>query len=216
MDTTIGFIGLGAIGLGMCRNLLEAGFAVTGYDVRPEAVEALVEEGGERARSPAEAARGAGLLAVCVFDERQATEVLFGTGGAVASLPRGATVLMHTTMSPAGAEALETRLAETAHLLVDAPVTGGKAGADLGTLTVIGSGSDHAFAAATPVFEAIGRHVYRVGERAGAGSTVKMINQLLVGVHTVAAAEAVTLAVKAGADPQVVFDVISHGAGNSV
>ena len=203
------------MGAGMTRNLLSAGFSVAGFDVRSELAEALVAAGGESADSPAAAAKEADLLAVCVFDDVQAVEVLFGEHGALATLPQGTTVLMHTTMSPSAARGLEERLAASGHWLVDAPVTGGKVGADKGSLTIIASGSDAAFEAANPAFEAMGQRIYRVGQAAGAASTVKMVNQLLVGVHTVAAAEAITLAAKAGADPKVVYDVITHGGGNS-
>jgi 3-hydroxyisobutyrate dehydrogenase len=132
------------------------------------------------------------------------------------SLPKGATVVLHTTGRPEDAVRFEARLAETGHLMVDAPVTGGKAGADAGTLTVIASGSDEALAAAEAAFKAMSTTIYRIGDRAGAASTVKMINQLLVGVHGVAMAEALALATRAGADPKVVYDVITHGVGNSV
>jgi 3-hydroxyisobutyrate dehydrogenase len=211
----IGFIGLGAMGEGQARNLVEAGFRVRGHDIDQAAVQRLVAAGGEAAGSPQEAAGEAELLLVLVFYAQQAEAVLFGAAGAVQALPRGATVVLHTTGTAEDAAGFEARLAETGHLMLDAPVTGGKAGAEAGTLTIIASGPEAAFQAACPAFEAMSSKVYRVGERAGAASTVKMINQLLVGIHGVAMAEAMVLAARAGADPGLVYDVITHGAGNS-
>jgi len=123
--------------------------------------------------------------------------------------------VMSTTMPPEQTRAIAARLAESGLLYVDAPITGGKEGADEGTLTVIASGSDAAMAAVDGAFRAMGNRVYRVGDAPGAASSVKMINQLLVGVHVVAAAEGIALAARAGADPKMVYEVITHGAGNS-
>ena len=211
----IGFIGLGAMGEGQARNLVEAGFRVRGFDIDAAAGERLVAAGGEAASSARDAARDAELLLVLVFYAHQAETVLFGEAGAVEALPEGATVVLHTTGTPEDAAGFEARLALTGHPMLDAPVTGGKAGADTGSLTIIASGPEAAFQAAGPAFEAMSGKVYRVGDKAGAASTVKMINQLLVGIHGVAMAEAMVLAARAGADPGVVYDVITHGAGNS-
>jgi len=212
----IGFIGLGAMGIGMSKNLLNAGFPVCGYDINADSMTALIDAGGIAAANPGLVAADVSLLIVCVFGADQAEEVLYGENGAAERLPKGSTVVMCTTMSPGQCRDMAARLETSGHMFVDAPVTGGKRGADQGTLTVIASGSDAAMAAAEGAFEAMGGKVYRVGDAPGAGSSVKMINQLLVGVHVVAAAEAMALATKAGADPQTVYDVITHGGGNSV
>ena len=212
----IGFIGLGAMGVGMSKNLLDAGYAVCGFDVSTEPMAALVDAGGTAGTSPAMVAASTSLLIVCVFSADQAEEVLFGIDGAAETLPKGGTVVMCTTMAPEHSRDIAARLEKNGHQFIDAPITGGKRGADQGTLTVIASGSDEAMAAADGAFKAMGGRVCHVGDAPGAGSTVKMINQLLVGVHVVAAAEAMALATKAGADPQTVYDVITHGGGNSV
>ena len=215
MTEQIGFIGLGAMGLGMCRNLMAAGFQVVGYDINLDALAALEAAGGVVADTPAAAAAHCELLAVCVFDAGQAEQVLFGDGGAASTLPPGVVVAMHTTMAPQQVKGLAERLAAGGHTLVDAPITGGKAGADDGTLTIIAGGPAAALDQCNPAFEAMGKKIYRVGDTAGSAAGVKMINQLLVGVHMVATGEAMALAVKAGADPQTVYDVITHGGGNS-
>lgn len=212
---TIGFIGLGAMGRYMARNLVKAGYAVRGYDVRADAVRQLAADGGTAAATPAEAARGAELLVVVVFTAAQAEQVLFGDDGAISTLADGATVLMDTTMSPAQARALEARLAQSGHALLDAPVTGGVGGADAGTLTFIVSGEPGALAAARPAMEVMGGKIAVCGEQAGAGSTVKMINQMMCGILVAATAEGIALAAKSGADPKIVYDVIKDGAARS-
>ena len=212
----IGFIGLGAMGDGMTRNLLKAGYAVRGYDIDANATVRLADAGGDVASSAAAAAADADMLIVCVFSADQAETALFGDDGAVSTLGAGATVVMSTTMPPEHARAMAERLSESGHLFIDAPVTGGKTGADAGTLTVIASGPDTAMAAADGPLKAMGDRIYCIGAQAGAGSSVKMINQLLVGVHVVAAAEAIALATRAGVDPNVVYEVITHGQGNSL
>lgn len=211
----IGFIGLGAIGAYMARNLVRAGHVVSGYDVRADAVRELVVQGGVAAASPAQAARDAELLVVVVFTASQAEQALFGEDGAIGTLPSGATVLMDTTMSPAQARALEARLAQAGHPLLDAPVTGGVSGADDGTLTFIVSGSSTALAAARPAMEVMGAKIAVCGEHAGAGSTVKMINQMMCGILVAASAEGIALAARCGADPKIVYDVIKDGAARS-
>ena len=212
----VGFIGLGAMGQGMAANLVRAGYRVRGFDLRPEAVESAEAAGVEPATSPADAARDAQLLLVIVFTAEQAQEVLFGTDGAAHTLPGGATVIMSTTMAPGRAQDMEARLKECDQLMLDAPVTGGVPGADAGTLTFIVSGDPRALAAARPAMEVMGAKIAVCGDSAGAGSSVKMINQLMCGVMVAASAEGIALAAKAGVDPKVVLDVIASGAAQSL
>jgi 3-hydroxyisobutyrate dehydrogenase len=211
----IGFVGLGAMGSGMAARLVGAGLSVRGYDVARPAVERLVAAGGTAGRSPGDAARDAELLAIVVATADQAEAVLFGADGAVAALPRGATVALHSTVSPPYAVALGERLGAAGLLLLDAPMSGGAARAADGTLTVMASGSAAAFAAAAPALQAMAERVYRLGDAPGAGSTVKMVNQLLAGVHIAAAAEAIALGTRAGVSPRLLYEVISNSAGNS-
>ncbi len=215
MGKTIGFIGLGAIGEGMARNLVRAGHRVSGLDVRAAPLERHVEAGGLRAETPAEAASEADILCVTVYDSSQAREVLFGEAGALTTLPAGAVVAMHTTMPPDDSREIAARVEAGGHLFVDAPVTGGVDGADAGTLTVMAAGSGAALSAAHDALQAMSTKIVHCGEAAGDGSTVKMINQLLVGTQVALVAEAMTLAAKAGADPRTVFDVVSTGSARS-
>lgn len=216
----LGVIGLGAIGLGVSRNLVANGHTVAGFDLHAEPLQALGEAGGTPCASAGEAVSNADLVLICVFDQQQATDVLFGgsrDGGdtIVERMRKGAIVLMHTTMAPQAVDALAERLGTFGHPLVDAPVTGGKAGADTGTLTAILSGDAPTLEHIEPVMNAYCARRYVVGEKAGAATTVKMVNQLLMGVHLAATAEAVALAEAAGADAELVREVITHGTGFS-
>lgn len=220
MAQSIGFIGLGAMGAGMAANLartnqVAGGQGVVGYDVVPAAVERLVAAGGRGAASAAEAAAGADLLVLMVATDGQADAVLFGEGAALAALAPGATIILHATVPPAYAEGLGKRLAAAGFGFVDAPVTGGKGGAEAGTLTIMASGSDAAFAAAEPAMQRYSGRIFRVGTEPGQGSTMKMAHQLLAGVHIAAAAEALALATRAGVDPAQFFDVVTGGAAKS-
>src|SRR5262249_28677148 len=127
--TRVGFVGLGKMGCEMASHLVRAGFAVQGYDVSPSAAAAFEQRGGKTVDSPVEAARGAQILAIMVHTAEQADSVLFGEGRAAEALPRGATVLLHPTVSPTYVSSLAQRLAVTEHLLLDAPVVGGASGA---------------------------------------------------------------------------------------
>jgi 3-hydroxyisobutyrate dehydrogenase-like beta-hydroxyacid dehydrogenase len=211
----VGVIGLGSMGLGMARSLVRAGHEVHGHDVRPEAVAALREAGGTPATTPAELGARVEALVVVVVNAAQTDQVLLGEGGAARTLPRGAVVLTSATVSPDYAAGLGDRLAALGLLHLDAPISGGAAKAAKGELSVMASGSAAAFARAGPVLAAVAAKVHRLGDRSGQGSQVKMVNQLLAGVHIAAAAEAMALCLRAGADPQAVYDVICGSAGAS-
>jgi len=214
-DSQIGFVGLGAIGAGMAKSMLRAGFAVTGCDRRTEAVEALVREGGKAGANPAEAAKGAGLLFIVVVNEAQVEDVLFGADGALSTLKPGSTVVMCSTVPAAFVRDLGRRLAERQIQLLDAPTSGGAVAAASGQTTIMASGSAEAFAAAGDALEACTKQVHRLGDEPGIGSTVKAVNQLLAGVNLVAAAEGMAFGVALGADPKVLYEVIRNAAGSS-
>ena len=211
----VGVIGLGAMGLGVARSLLRAGFATHACDVRREALDAIAADGGVPYQTPAMMARACDVVVVLVVNADQTEAVLFGADGAVGALKPGAVVVMSVTVAPDFAERLGVRLAERGILMLDAPVSGGAAKAAAGQMTIMAAGAPETFAACEDVLAAIAAKVYRLGDRPGMGSKVKMINQLLAGVHIAAMAEAMALGIKAGADPQVVYDVISNSAGSS-
>ena len=211
----IGFIGLGAMGFGMAASLCRAGFTVSGHDVRAEPVTRLVALGGGAAASPAEAARNARLLFVMVVNDAQVQSVLFGERGAAAALPRGATVVLASTVPAGFVRGLAERLAERGVHLLDAPVSGGAVAAERGELTIMASGPPEAFAAAEAALTACARTVHRLGAAPGIGSSIKAVNQLLAGVNLVTAAEGMAFGVALGADPKVLYEVIGAAAGGS-
>lgn len=211
----VAFIGLGSMGLGMAKNLLKAGHKVIGVDPSAAAREAFTAEGGAIAPSPAAAATEADIVVVAVVNAQQVEAVLYGDEGAVARLRKGGLVMQCATVPPAFARMLGERLAGSGHRLLDAPMSGGRARAESGELTFMASGAAAAFADAESVLSATSAKVFRLGDAPGIGSLVKTVNQLLAGVHIAAAAEAMALAAKAGADTRAVYEVISASAGNS-
>ena len=211
----IGVIGLGAMGGPIARHLCSVGYRVAGFDLNRAALDRLEAAGGEVASDAAGAADGAGLLVVMVVNGGQAEAVLFGEGGAAAALPLGATVVLSSTLAPDHAAAIASRLAGMGLLMLDAPVSGGVTGAEAGTLTVIASGPDAAYEAAAPAIRAFCGQLYRAGDRAGQGSTVKLVNQLLTATHIALTAEALALGARAGVDPSLLYDVVAHSAGRS-
>ncbi len=212
---TAGVIGLGSMGLGVARTLLKKGFAVHAYDVRPEVSKAFAKEGGVAAKSPAEVGRNVSVVIILVVNAEQTDDVLFGKEGAATTLAKGSVVIASSTVAPEFAIDLGKRLDARGLLLIDAPVSGGAARAAKGELSIMGSGAKAAFKKADAVLKAVAAKVYELGDDAGTGSKVKMINQLLAGVHIAAAAEAMALGIRAGADPKVVYEVISNSAGSS-
>ena len=212
--STVGFIGLGAMGLPMARNLVARGFGVRGFDVRIAAMDALAEAGGTRAGSAAEAARGAELLVLMVVNAVQAEQALFADG-ALDALPPGGIVVLTATCPPGAVERLAERVLALGCRFIDAPVSGGVVGAVGGTLTIMAAAPAPTFAAAKPALEALGSKLFHVGERPGQGAVVKAVNQLLCGVHIVAVAEAFSLAAKVGVDVNVVLEILGGSAASS-
>ena len=211
----VGIIGLGSMGMGVARTLLAKGFDTHAFDVRKEALDAFEKAGGTAHTTPAALGAKAGVVIILVVNAEQTDAVLFGKDGAADTLAKGSTVIASATVAPEFAMDLGKRLAEKNLLMVDAPVSGGAARAAKGELSVMGSGTEAAFAKADAVLSAIAIKVYRLGDSVGMGSKVKMINQLLAGVHIASACEAMALAIRAGADPKTVYEVISNSAGSS-
>lgn len=211
----VGVIGLGAMGMGVALSLLREGFEVHACDVRPEAVQKVVDAGGKRAESPAAMAPHVDVLITVVVNADQTEAVLFGEQGAAACMKPGSVVIASATVSPDFARALGKRLESAGLLMIDGPISGGAAKAATGEMTIMTSGSPAAYAKCEAVLEAIAGKIYRLGNEVGPGSVVKMVNQLLAGVHIAAAGEAMALAIRAGVNPDQVYEVITNSAGNS-
>lgn len=211
---TIAFAGLGAMGLPMAKNLLAAGHRVRGIDLNPAALATLAAAGAEPAADAAAAARGADVLVLMVVNAAQAEQVLFDNG-ALQALAPGATVCLMATCPPAAVERIAARVTAAGRRFVDAPVSGGTAGAQAGSLTIMAACERATFDALQPVFGAMGQRIFHVGERAGQGATVKTVNQLLCGVHIAVVAEAFALAAKVGVDLEVLLEITGGSAASS-
>jgi L-threonate 2-dehydrogenase len=211
----ISVVGLGAMGMGMAKSLRRAGYTVHAFDVRRDVAEAFAAEGGVACDSPAGMAADCGVVVSVVVNAAQTEEVLFGKAGAAAAMKPGSVFVMCSTVDPAWSMALEKRLAEKGVLYLDAPISGGAAKAATGEITMMTSGHPDAYAKVGGALDAMAAKVYRLGAAAGEGSKVKIINQLLAGIHIAAAAEAMALGLRQGIDPAALYDVITHSAGNS-
>ena len=215
MNPPIGVIGLGAMGRGIALSLRRAGYRVHVCDVRPEAVQAFVADGGVGCAHPAELASRCEVVVSVVINAAQTEAVLFGDQGAAAVMKPGHLFVMCSTVDPNVSIAFEQRLAERGVLYLDAPISGGAAKAAAGQMTMMTAGTPEAYAKAGKALDAMAAQVYKLGDRAGNGSKVKIINQLLAGVHIAAAAEAMALGLREGVDPAALYEVITHSAGNS-
>ncbi len=211
----VAVIGLGTMGMGAALNLTRKGHQVIGCDLREAARVELTAAGATAVANAADLPADTEAVVVFVVNAAQTEDVLFGRHGCLARMEKGAVILCCATIAPEAARSLEAKITAAGFLMLDAPVSGGRAGAHAGTMTVMASGSEAAFAKAQPALEAIAGKVWPLGNAAGIGSTVKMVNQLLAGVHIATAAEALALGIRAGADPRTLFEVISSSAGRS-
>lgn len=210
----VAFVGLGAMGRPMARNLIARGFRVHGFDLNKAALEDLEAAGGVAATNAAEAAKSADALVLMVVNAAQAETILFDQGMLDAA-PAQAVVCVMATCPPKAVEALAARVAATGRGFIDAPVSGGTVGAQAGSLTIMAAGAQAAFDSARPVLEAMGSRLLHVGEKPGQGAIVKTINQLLCGVHIAAAAEALAFAEKLGVDASAVQQIMTGTAAAS-
>ncbi|HLL12924.1 MAG TPA: L-threonate dehydrogenase [Rubrivivax sp.] len=212
---TFGVVGLGSMGFGAAVSALRRGIPTWGLDTRAEARERFAATGGQVTESLAELAAHCDVVMLLVVNAQQTEEVLFAEGGLAHEMRRGSVVVTSATVDPALPALWARRLAPREIELIDGPVSGGARKAEEGQMTIMASGREQAFAAAGGVLEACAGKVYRLGDRPGVGSTVKMVNQHLAGVHIAAACEAMALGMRAGADPAQLYQVICNSAGMS-
>ncbi|WP_326539770.1 NAD(P)-dependent oxidoreductase [Pseudorhodoferax sp.] len=211
----VAFLGLGVMGHPMAGHLARAGHTVTVYNRTAAKAQAWAREyGGKAAATPAEAARGADLVFACVGNDDDLRSVVLGDHGAFAGMKAGALFVDHTTASAAVARELAAEAARRGLGFVDAPVSGGQAGAVNGALTVMCGGDAAAFDTMKPVALAFARAVTRVGE-SGAGQLAKMVNQICIAGLVQGLSEAIAFGQKAGLDMKLVLDVIGKGAAQS-
>ena len=216
----VGVIGLGAMGHGMAASLRRTGYEVHVFDVRADVATAFAADGGVACTSVAAMASCCEVIISVVVNAAQTETVLFGSSDAAspaalaATMRPGSLFVMCSTVDPNVSVEFERRLAALGLLYLDAPISGGAAKAASGQMTMMTGGSDASYAKAGGVLDAMAGKVYRLGA-AGQGSKVKIINQLLAGVHIAAAAEAMALGLREGVPPDALYEVITHSAGNS-
>jgi len=203
------------MGLPMARRLLGASHDVAAYDPMPAAQEAFAAAGGRAAATAFDACAGAELVFVTVATPQQALSAIFGDGGAAEALAPGSTVVVMSTIGPSAVLEIADRLAPGGVVVLDAPMSGGVARAERGDLVVMVGGPPERFEALRPVLDQLGSTVAFVGEKIGDGQALKLVNQLLAGVHIAAAAEALGFAAALGLDPRAAWEVVRHGAAGS-
>lgn len=211
----VGWVGLGAMGLPMAGNVARAGHDVTAYDIDPGRAGSLADDGVKPASSISQAASGAEVLVLMVATPAQVDGVLFGEDPATSSLDPGAVVMIMATVGPAAVQRWVERLGQQQVEVVDAPVSGGVRRAAEGDLLVMVGGADSAVQRVQPVLDAMAGHAPVVGPAPGDGQKVKLVNQLLCGVHIAAAAEALAYAEALGLDAAATWQVIREGAAAS-
>ncbi len=207
-------IGLGAMGYGIGLSLLRAGVAVDGFDLNADAQTRFRAEAGLD-RSLKEACGEADGAILVVVNAAQTEDALFGAQGLADRLKPGAVVISCATIDAQKAVEFEARLASKGIFYLDAPISGGSARAAKGQLSVMASGSPDAFRQAEPALEAMAETVFRLGDRAGPGSAMKSVNQLLAGIHIAATAEAFAFGLAQGVDADQIMQVIPRCAGSS-
>ena len=204
----VAVVGLGNMGLGMARNLLAAGFDVTGFDLRPERGQLLADAGGAAAESLADCA-DADAVFVMVMSGAQVMDVIAGAGGLQEALKPGATIIVSATIQPGEMRAVAAAIAGRSLRLIDSPVSGGQFGAEAGTLTLMAAAERADFEANQDALKAVGEQIFHVGEEIGMGQTVKAALQALIGVSFVGIFESLALGAAAGVKGETLFEVFS-------
>lgn len=216
MSYHVAVVGLGAMGMGAAKSCIRAGLTTYGIDLNPQALKVIQDFGAKAVgQNGLEIAAELDAVLLLVVNAAQVRAVLFGENGLAARLKAGTVVMVSSTISAQDAKEISQKLTELNLIMLDAPVSGGAAKAEQGEMTVMASGSALAFEKLQPVLDAIASKVYRIGDEIGLGATVKIIHQLLAGVHIAAGAEAMALAARAGIPLDLMYEVVTHAAGNS-
>jgi len=212
---SVGVIGLGSMGMGAAKSCINAGLDVYGFDLNPKALEELSRNGAKDVSENAlDFAYEIDALLILVVNAQQVNSVLFESGLASSLKPETA-IMVSATMASDDAKSIGEKLNQHQLIMLDAPVSGGALKAANGEMTVMASGSQVAFDKLKPLLDATATKVYKIGEEIGLGSTVKIIHQILAGVHIAAAAEAMALAARANIPLELMYDIVTNAAGNS-
>ena len=208
----IAFIGLGNMGLPMAKNLLKVEHEVTGFDLNAEATERLAANGGNTVNSHADACKAVEVVITMLPAGEQVRDVYLGAGGVLATVAPGTLLIDSSTIDVQTARDVAQAAQEKGLAIVDAPVSGGVAGAEAATLTFMVGGSDDAFERARPVLEKMGKTIVHAGGP-GNGQAAKICNNMILGVSMIVVSEAFLLAEKLGLDAQKLFDISSKSSG---
>lgn len=205
----IGLVGLGDMGMGMARNLLRHGYELTAYDIRQDRLEQFTQMGGKPATDCREVGAHVEAVFVMVLNGSQVSQAVLGAPGLLETLRPGATVIVSATIHPSEVKALDAPLTAKGVDLIDMPVSGGRGGAESGTLTLIAAAKKAVFERCRPVLEAIGQQIYHVGESIGMGQTVKAALQAFMCASYTSLFEALVLGAKAGVKAEVLDEVFN-------
>ncbi|UCF99445.1 MAG: NAD(P)-dependent oxidoreductase [Spirochaetaceae bacterium] len=208
----VGIVGLGDMGIGLAKNLLKSGFDLTGFDIREDRRQQLVDLGGKAAGNCREVAAAAVAVFVMVLNGDQVKEVILGESGLLEALTPGSTIIITATIHPSEIREVELPIVAKGVNLIDSPVSGGKSGADNGTLTLMAAAKKEVLDDCRDVLEAIGQNIFHVGEQIGTGQTVKASLQALIGASYTAIFESLVLGVKAGVKAETLYEVYSTSA----
>ena len=212
--TTVGFIGLGIMGMPMARNLMKAGYDVIAFNRTISKVQELASEGATAATSPKEVAEAATVIITMVTDSPDVEAVVLGSDGAIEGIQPDAVLIDMSTISPSVTREIAAQLKEKDAHMLDAPVSGGSWGAIEGTLSIMVGGEKNIFDRCLPVFQAMGRNIVHTGLN-GTGQTTKLVNQILVAGTMNAVSEALVFAAKSGADLETTIEAVKGGAAGS-
>jgi 2-hydroxy-3-oxopropionate reductase len=216
MKRTVGFIGLGIMGKPMGKNLLKAGFPLVVFDLNKAAIEDLVKAGALPAGSSREVAERTEVIITMLPDSPEAKEVILGKDGVMEGIKLGSVVIDMSSINPLVSQEIARELEKKGVEMLDAPVSGGEPGAIQGTLAIMVGGEEKIFKECLEIFKPMGKNIVHVGG-IGAGGFTKLANQIIVALNIAAVGEAFTLGVKAGLDPQTIYQAIRGGlAGSNV
>jgi 3-hydroxyisobutyrate dehydrogenase len=212
MAKRVGFVGAGTMGKLMAINLLKAHVPVTAFDLNPAPLEELREYGAEVAASASAAAAASDVVITMLPSSPHVEEAVLGVGGVLEGMKPGTVLIDMSTIDPLVSKKVADAVAARGFQMLDAPVSGGSVGARDATLTIMVGGPADLFEQCRPILEAMGKNVIHCGEN-GMGEVVKVVNNLIAGVSMAVVAEAYNIGIRAGADPKVMYEVISKSSG---
>jgi len=211
----VGIIGLGDMGIGMAKNIIKKGFDLLGYDLRDERLRILETLGGKGASSSQEVGQQADVVFVMVLNGKQVTQVVAGEDGLLQSMRAGSTIIVSATIEPREIRNIAQTVFAKGVNLIDAPVSGGKSGAEAGTLTVMAAAKKEIFDANQNVLHAVGERIFHIGEEIGIGQTVKAALQAFIGVSFAGIFESLVLGAKAGVKGETLYEIFSASGVSS-